>query len=80
MDNMRDFIQAQIDSVLHQAINEHGFELPIYVTAVSSNGYLVFGRYENESLEFQLLAKHEGDLSLKLPYNIMITDSKLLKR
>ncbi len=56
---------------------EHGFEPPLYLTAVAANGHMMHVKFESfvgrGGLEASLLATH-GD-SFTLPINIMIIDT-----
>ncbi len=56
---------------------EHGFEPPLYLTAVAANGHMMHVKFESfvgrGGLEASLLATH-GDFFMS-PINIMIIDT-----
>ncbi len=60
-----------------EVVLEHGFEPPLYLTAVAANGHMMHVMFESfvgrGGLEASLLTTH-GD-SFMLPINIMITDT-----
>ena len=60
-----------------EVVLEHGFEAPLYLTAVAANGHMMHVKFESfvgrGGLEASLLATH-GD-SFTLPINIMIIDT-----
>ncbi len=63
-----------------QAALEDGFELPVYLACVASNGSVIFYGYnvgagEEPGLEAELLAEHIEDPCLILPINAVLTDS-----
>ncbi len=60
-----------------EVVLEHGFEPPLYLTAVAANGHMMHVKFEwfvgRGGLEASLLATH-GE-SFTLPINIMIIDT-----
>src|SRR5262249_48632608 len=65
---------------LEAALNE-GFELPLYLAAVSANGSLIYVRYsssdiKSEGYEPQLLAQHNNGLGFNYPITAMLTEAK----
>ncbi len=60
-----------------EVVLEHGFEPPLYLTAVAANGHMMHVKFESfvgrGDLEASLLATH-GD-SFTLPINIIIIDT-----
>ncbi len=60
-----------------EVVLEHGFEPPLYLTAVAANGHMMHVKFESfvgrDGLEASLLVSH-GDF-FTLPINIMIIDT-----
>ena len=72
-DLSRQFITQILEVVL-----EHGFEPPLYVTVVATNGHMMYIKFEpfveRDGLEASLLATHGEDF-FPLAINIMVTDA-----
>ncbi len=71
-----DFSPQSFAQIL-EVVLEHGFEPPLYLTAVAANGHMMHVKLESfvgrGSLKASLLATH-GDFFMP-PINIMITDT-----
>jgi hypothetical protein len=78
---MRDMQEAH--QQLREALGKcliHGYKPPLYVTAISSNGAMLYLRYDptktNDDFEGVKLAEYHSDDTFKSPGNVVIADSK----
>jgi len=58
---------------LRECRQEKGFVLPVYVTAIGSNGSMLFVRGDDQ--DSAVLARHSVDAVIAPPINVIVTDS-----
>ena len=84
-ENFLRLITAEVTQAIAQAletlIHEKGFEVPIYMAAIGSNGYIYAMKYhqkaEGTSLEGKELAEHAPDEEgARFPINILFVDCR----
>ena len=65
-----------IAQALETLIHEKGFEVPIYMAAIGSNGYTYAVKYqqkaEGTALEAKELAEHAPDEEVRFPINLSL--------
>lgn len=73
-------LATNMAGILSSLLGEKHFLPPLYMALICVDGGLLFARFtvgETDDLEFEFLAQHpELDVDLRLPANVMITDSR----
>jgi hypothetical protein len=73
-------LSEQFGDIMSELLHAHGFQVPLYMASIGTNGVMLYARYvlaeDGAALDCEFLAEHiPAGADFGLPLNIMVVDA-----